>query len=39
MSIFSAKYPEISRLEDSSKYINNPPEADFFPIFYTTENI
>ena len=39
MAIFSAKYPEISRLENSYKYANNPSEADFFPVFYTTENI
>ena len=39
MAVFSALYPDISRLEDSSKYTNNPPEGDFFPIFYTTEKI
>lgn len=39
MAVFSAMYMEISRLEDSSKYINNPPEGDFFPVFYTTKNI
>ena len=35
MSLVGKIYPDICRFEDSFKYVNNPPEGDFFPVFYT----
>ncbi len=37
MSLVGKLYSDVSRFEDSFKYINNPPEGDFFPVFYTLE--
>jgi len=38
MAVFSSLYSDICNLEDSFKYKDNPPEGDFFPVFYTIEN-
>jgi hypothetical protein len=35
MSIVGSLFTDICRFENSYKYTNNPPEGDFFPIFYT----